>query len=1685
MSETAHRTTNKLEKLIRVPELFEMGVDYGPIRDILLDVVSKVDSLMSNSPSVTNKSEVIESRIDDGGFKRLNLRIDEVVKMCKQQNEDFNAEIRDIKAFFQFQIKDIRDKYDRNLTRLSSPNDVYPSPHEVDNGGGIVEYISDDARYDFLAKQIDSLNSRFDNMISLVNSSFGQRQAQVVHPNEPVLPETIKPIVFDSPKQELPQAEEQNNISMDIKNAKIDEIGDPLKKIETEDLIRTDAPELKPIITELPVPEPGVKADPRIDEIIKQLSQIKLDVKNNNEKINRTIPTVNNIIKEFERQTRDLIQCKQDIKGKEAEIQHLHERIVDLDNDTDRKLINFMKKQDEKDELRSLRSESSAPAPKAADISGAFEQIKTTFLNNLENIDSNYRAQVHYLKQEIANLKAAVKKLGGTIKDIQQPELVKIVPDNEPTRPSSVRSTDTSKKSSPKAKSTSGKGTETDASEAKSRGLVDFTAAEIKVRGIIDYCSVGIQTEERRIPLRRFHAMTPNGSLPNTIETIEIGYFDLPAPNEPERFPTTPPIMIKKEEVDQNLVKEIVREDISCNSSRVNSSRGVPFSQYPLIPQDVSNMPFSNNDLMLENYNIPNNIRALNDLSPIPKPKSLEFSFEHLLNLNIFSDDASKALTTVLAEVQKQANQAPDTTQTITPSNSLVSEIKSPSTNNEIKEQSEAPSSPQEVQNPPIDVAGILQQITQLNQNQSNDKIKSKVELHDKQIEELQNHILNLENAQNQFLENQQQIVNSINSNKQNIPVFIPDTTPTTIAQNPKTNKSSTFTSPTKGSSKIQHAYSGNISMKPKHSKRTARQSQQNESPQQQQQQQPSPQQQQQSKQQSQQQSKQQQQQQQSKQQQQQQQQSKQQQQQPRQQQQMSHQTTNSVTINPQPIFQNSPTAVVQSHLSQNSNVNQASQNQTQAQQAQPSNVSQIPVSTQISDSQTKTSSRTSTPKGGRQNEPRIVISFVSDGHQSSIQTDVDQNILPSNQQEATNPSNSSPVQIQTNDANSIAPLNSAPMSNDVYGNNQNINNNQAPGFLSSSTESFVTEDMINEFNELKQRVSELEHFAESISKHHMPHSSSLSSRHRSHSSSNTNKTTNHPVSTGQAPMIAITTHNEPKTNETPKMQVTTEDGQPPPSTQQQELTKVESGLSDLQLRFGNLIKYNHSEDETLLSEEESEKEDDPLKPKVELTMRLENLVNDAPDETQKSEMLDPHDELAYQLKQFKLQCEEQFRIMREHINNNRVDIQMMKSKDNQPLIMPSIPDISSHDPDDNDDDGAVRALRRKLDTSTKELDDRITEVRKELYLFMQKLAEGLLDDQKDHKDENKDGDKDKDDQKDEKDDISDAARRRRELRKVFQNTKKQNKKPLEPTYLINLDGEEFEKRRKEFLDSIESPRIIKTTNYSELSVPEPSREHPKELIIDNPPEMRTTRPHGVPLSITKKSAENQKVSNSNPAIEPVDFKKPAPFQNPPPATSPADETRFIGRSIPQIIREVNVTNAERSREIIDTILPILVEMRTELQMKIEAALQHALAAEKNMDNKVDKEFVNDFFRKMRTVVNDLKTQLDEVKNSMPERVTHDEMQSMATDLYKVLTKDQNATAGTVNYRCLFCGAEKKGVSAITDKNVIDALGDPQQARQANQPTLPIIVEKNALKGRRSVMSKLESRRIPPLRANS
>ena len=201
---------------------------------------------------------------------------------------------------------------------------------------------------------------------------------------------------------------------------------------------------------------------------------------------------------------------------------------------------------------------------------------------------------------------------------------------------------------------------------------------------------------------------------------------------------------------------------------------------------------------------------------------------------------------------------------------------------------------------------------------------------------------------------------------------------------------------------------------------------------------------------------------------------------------------------------------------------------------------------------------------------------------------------------------------------------------------------------------------------------------------------------------------------------------------------------------------------------------------------------------------------------------------------------------------------------------------------------------------------------------------------------------------------------------------------------------------------------------------------------------------------------------------------------------------KFWKRHVPQSIHEFNVTNAEPVKEVIETlVLPYIIEMRSEFQTKVDTALEKTRLTEEMILSKVDKEFVNDFFRKMRMTLVELKNQIEEVKSSVPDKVTHEELQNLATDLYKSVTKDQSTTVGAKSYRCLFCGAPKQNVSGmITDKSVVEALGDPQQARAAQAPTMIFGSDKQCYKGRGNygrtgIASKLEARKIPPLRATT
>lgn len=225
--------------------------------------------------------------------------------------------------------------------------------------------------------------------------------------------------------------------------------------------------------------------------------------------------------------------------------------------------------------------------------------------------------------------------------------------------------------------------------------------------------------------------------------------------------------------------------------------------------------------------------------------------------------------------------------------------------------------------------------------------------------------------------------------------------------------------------------------------------------------------------------------------------------------------------------------------------------------------------------------------------------------------------------------------------------------------------------------------------------------------------------------------------------------------------------------------------------------------------------------------------------------------------------------------------------------------------------------------------------------------------------------------------------------------------------------------------------------------------------------ELNSSDFHQVKLESDTKIPDNEKEQQLKKCNDPIQYVTESPRYS--------DFLKeFYERPVPQALREVTVTNIEPAKIVFQTmVLPYLIDVRKELQAKVDKALELSRLAHEIVRNKVDKEFVNDFFGKIRIKINELRTMIDEVKNSNMCKVTQEELQNVTAELYKSISKEQTTMIGATSYKCLLCGALKHGVNGmITDKNVADALGDPQQARATNYSTMICGSDKQCYRGR-------------------
>ncbi|KAK8893658.1 hypothetical protein M9Y10_022085 [Tritrichomonas musculus] len=1539
----APRSTTQLEHLIQDPELFDVGVEYTAIRDILLDVVSKVNAL-SNKTIKCTAPEVNDNKDDD--IKQLTQQFIQLQESTKQQYSEFNNELHELKVFFSFQLKDFREKYDRSLSRLSNSISNPESSRVVNEPQ--IEYITDDDRCDQLSKQIESLTARFDNLMKMIDTNnIGRGNLSSRKPSKLNVPsvEKITPITLDSSDKSQTINTSIPKMDLNLSRKQIDDIGDLTEEVPLTIPEKPESqpvsPVLKPIID---ITHKEIKKDPRVDDLVLQVRSIIDEMKNSSEKSKKMVTTINNLIKEFEKQSAEVSYCRTEIENRNDELDRIYDKMAGISVDSQKAL------QDKFDELLSVeksteKSNSKNPEGSTVRIVNdqnsvnqatitALEGLKNSFISNFEKLDSNYRPQISYLKQEINQLKNQVKNLGGTLEEISVPKFASSpIPQVELQIPSP-------------SKNQSENNSSRNSAGNKSSHISGSSSLNTNEKTTESY----VQTDEsfNDIPIRRFSASTPNGSIPKTIDIFNIGTF-IPS-NGTNNGPKSTVVTSGDDH------KSIPQDELLL---------GVPSDSTPQSKKD--NIHISSIKTVRSNNQTPR--------SPYQKA---EFSFEHLLSLSIVSDDIQQLIANA---VRDQINEE------------RLKELS--------KIESEKPA------NVGIDVDSIMKQISDLqqkssdsepsqqsNSSQKNDnsgliiatsiveKFKPVIDNHENRISALQKHIEILEATQDQSKKLIQQLQTQMKHSQTSS--IIKNHHPTIVSPRPSSKKFNFHTSKKDNQKKSEEN--------------------KNEQPQ-------------------------------------------------------------------------------QPNENQEKNKNPSFDYDSLDHPNRPS---------------------TSGDQRGR-NGSRIVLNVIRDGDDDDGEFSITESDLMEFKTKIHNlerayKSLSKKMSAMQSANNSRPPTAPSPKRNEddkvevISPKKVDKENNE------------VEKDKINEENKTEEEEKVEEKKLATISIPPVPKKLDMLDKINPNFKSQIEmRRSDQEIDVALQNLSLSKTGSQ--TSSTPLFDVVERER----TLQQQELEEKEAqkekelkdrrnvriGLpatkdSSSRILTGSSINFNSSRNNL----------------NVDLTEKIEKIVSE-------------------KTKDFRKYSEDQFRILRKHVQNIINDIDLLKAPVQGMIVLPN--SDSDFTPGNNNynnnnsnnnnkkkksseeadpDENTIIGLKKRFDMKTSDLEDQIADLRRDIYQFFQKISSmgNTLESSRSKASQN-DGDGDNKKGQDDKSKTADKNK----------NKKENQKKPIDKPMAL-ARSESFLRLKKKFMEEINSPRMLKTTPYENLNAPEPISERKNKLLVeDRKTEDLFNKDKHVNKSFStsnKFDAEGNKSDNSekpkrkissclsDPSILLKLDKQIVPGSNGGEGNGIltyelhdryGNELRkFWGRHVPQSIHEFNVTNAEPVKEAIETmVLPYIIEMRSEFQKKVDTALEKSRLTEEMILNKVDKEFVNDFFRKMRMTLVELKNQIDEVKSSVPDKVTHEELQSLATDLYKSVTKDQTTTVGTKSYRCLFCGAPKQNVSGmITDKSVVEALGDPQQARASQNPTMIFGSDKQCYKGRGNygrtgIASKLEARKIPPLRATT
>ena len=119
--------TETLELLLKTEDSFDIDISYGPLKDAILLLATKIDKLAKQNS--IQSSAPNEDLIEE--IAALSKKLDEMGSKYDGIGTDFSSEIGEVKSYFSFQFKELKDKFEKEMKSIKETASLSVTPQTL------------------------------------------------------------------------------------------------------------------------------------------------------------------------------------------------------------------------------------------------------------------------------------------------------------------------------------------------------------------------------------------------------------------------------------------------------------------------------------------------------------------------------------------------------------------------------------------------------------------------------------------------------------------------------------------------------------------------------------------------------------------------------------------------------------------------------------------------------------------------------------------------------------------------------------------------------------------------------------------------------------------------------------------------------------------------------------------------------------------------------------------------------------------------------------------------------------------------------------------------------------------------------------------------------------------------------------------------------------------------------------------------------------------------------------------------------------------------------------------------------------------------------------------------------------------------------------------------------------------